>query len=63
MDKRITTSECAAAEEEICAGCKREDEFLVNGVGCKIQLRAEFDGEYPDEWAGGKCSRWEADHG
>lgn len=62
MTEYITTSECAAVEEEICAGCKHEDEFLVNGVGCEVQLIAEVDGVVPAEWEGRRCSRWEADH-
>lgn len=60
MPEMISTSQFAAAEAEICDGCKQEDAFLLDGVGCLIQLRAEFNGEYPDEWTSGKCSRWEA---
>lgn len=60
MPDMISTSQCAAAEAAICDGCKHEDAFLIDGVGCFIQLRAEFTGIFPDEWTSGKCSKWEA---
>lgn len=59
---RITTSECADAEETICCGCAKEHAFEVDGIGCEINFQAEVYGIVPPEWDvdAMTCSGYEA---
>lgn len=60
---KISASECAEAEAEICRGCSKEYDYEDNGVGCRISLAAEFHGAVPSEWdlSEMSCSGYESE--
>lgn len=59
MEEKITVGECSSEMDLLCHGCRREFEYEEDGIGCEIQLKAQFDGIRPDEWQGGTCSKRE----
>lgn len=55
MTRRIRVSEYPDLQDLMCEGCQKENLYEEDGVGCLIQLTAQFDGVFPKQWAKGKC--------